>query len=374
MNERMAFRCLLGIGLLSCSSNTPDGFANGRTKGPSENNSSEGTFGQNPTGSGQGDKNCAAQISEARRDAVDIIMMIDTSSSMDEETAQVQLNINAFAQSIGGSGLDYQVIMIAEKFKPAPFPLAPSEGVCVPAPLAGPNCSDNPPKFRQFNQEVHSNDALKIVIDTYDQWKSWLRPQAWKAFVIVTDDNSAMMDAATFDQALLAKQPAGMFGTTTQRKYVMNPICGWQEGTPPLSPQVCGTAENIGRVYQELAQQTGGTIDSVCKQNYDGVFGNLAKGLVTKIGCEFFLPKADKGEVDPKKVAVKYTRGGAAAPSELEQVTDASKCSAHPMAWHYDNGTSPTKIVFCPQLCAQVSQDLAGRIEIAAGCSVPAPK
>src|SRR5678815_3087001 len=58
---------------------------------------------------------CASRVTEAKHAEVDIIIVVDTSGSMSEETAQVRANLNNFASSIGSSGLDYRVIVIAEK-------------------------------------------------------------------------------------------------------------------------------------------------------------------------------------------------------------------------------------------------------------------
>jgi hypothetical protein len=321
---------------------------------------------------------CAAEVMSAQRAEVDIIVVIDTSGSMSEETQQVQQNINNFAQSIGNSGLDYRVIMIAEKNTPPPIPFpfpVPPTGICTPPPLGGANCADNPPRYFHIPETVGSTDSLQIILSTYDsKWKQHLRPTAYKVFIEITDDNSAM-DWQTFDSQLLAKAPAGMFGTAQSRKYIFNSICGWQDSTPPLSGQKCGSAVNTGDQYQHLSQVTNGVIDSVCKTSYANVFNNIAKGLVTTLGCEFAVPvPKNGGAVDPTKVVVNYTPGGQTQASALTQVTDASKCGSIPNAWYYDNNTAPTKIIFCQGLCDTAGKDTAGKLEIALGCKAAPPK
>ena len=324
-------------------------------------------------GGGGGDDKCAAEVTSAKRAEVDIIVVIDTSGSMAEETAQVQQNINSFATSIGNSGLDYQVIMIAEKYTPPPFPFIPAEGICTPPPLGGANCTDNPPKYHHVQETVGSTDSLQLILSLYDtKYKQWLRQTATKVFIEITDDNSSLA-WAQFDQQLIAKQPANMFGTATNRNYIFNSIVGWQDNTPHLSGQKCGSAVNTGDQYQYLAQTTKGTIDSVCKTSYANVFNNIAKGLVTTLGCEFAVPAPKTGSPDPTKIIVNYTPGGGTT-SPLQQVTDASKCGTIPNAWYYDNNTSPTKIIFCPTLCDSAGKDTAGKLEIALGCKAPPPK
>jgi hypothetical protein len=313
-------------------------------------------------------------VTAAARAEVDIIVLIDTSGSMSEETNQVKANINTFASKIGSSGLDYTVVMIAEKPKlpPIPIPGFTPPGICVPPPLGGASCADNPPKFHHIDTDVGSTDSLQIILDQYGTYAPWLRPSAYKVFIEVTDDNSALA-WTTFDTQLLAKS-AAQFGSAASRRYIFNSICGWKKGTPVLDASKCGSAVNIGDQYQNLSKTTGGTVDSVCETSYAGVFDNIAKGLITKLGCEFAMPKAADGKVaDPTKVVVKYTPGGGAAKS-LTQVTDAGKCGTTADAWYYDNNAAPTKIVFCPSTCTASGQDTNGKLEIAVGCAAPPPK
>ena len=320
-----------------------------------------------------GDQTCAAQATTATRAEVDIIVVIDTSGSMMEETNQVKANINTFASKIGGTGLDYTVVMIAEKPQNLPFPPGfPLPGICVPPPLGGASCTDNPPTFHQVNTGVASTDSLSIILSKFSTYEPWLRPNAFKVFIEVTDDNSALT-SAQFDQQLLALSPA-QFGTAANRRYVFDSICGWKKGTPVLDSSKCGSAVNTGDQYQQLSNLTGGIVDSVCETDYSGVFDNIAKGLVKKLGCEFSLPKsADGSPADPTKVAVNYTPG-TGAKQTLTQVTDATKCGTVSDAWYYDDNAAPTKIMFCPTTCAGAGADTSGKVEIALGCKVPPPK
>jgi len=368
----------LAVGLASiaaCGSGR-DGFDNG-TNGASSsgdpNSPPPGSLGNSTSSSSSGDsQTCAALTTSAKKAQVDIIVLIDTSGSMGEETNQVKTNINNFAASIGASGLDYQVIMIAEKYKPSPLPFIPAMGVCVPAPLGGTNCADNPPKFHHLDRVVASTDSLQILINDYAKYSGWLRPNAYKVFVEVTDDNSSL-GWQQFDTQLLAKS-AAQFGDTKSRKYIFDSICGWTKGSAVLAAKKCGSAVNIGDQYQNLSKLTGGIVDSVCETDYSGVFNNLAKGLVTKLGCEFGMPADQSGGMaDPTAVVVKYTPGSG-APKQLTQVTDQSKCGTVAGAWYYDDNAKPTKIIFCPSVCTAAGADTSGKVEVLVGCKAPPPK
>ena len=218
---------------------------------------------------------------------VDIVFVIDNSGSMGAEMEKVRANLNAFAGKIDGRALDYQVVLLTRR---ATKPDQKGTVICVPPPLGGPACADNPPKLRHIDQSIGSTDALTRLLSTYDHrdpkinWSRSLRFDAVKVFIAVTDDQSSM-SAEEFDRGLLAKEPAGMFGTAAQRKYVFHSIVGWQDGTPLLSSQKCRGAENPGLRYQELSKLTGGYVESVCKTDYSGVLDRFATGIIDSVTC-----------------------------------------------------------------------------------------
>jgi len=342
----------VGLMTIACGSGRDrSGFENDRAGNASSSGQPSeapggnlGSSGSEPSSSGQ-PATCAATVNQATRAEVDIIVVID-----------------------------YNVIMIAEKPQKLPFtpPGFTPPGICVQPPLAGADCADGP-KFHHLNTGVGSTDSLQIILDKYSQYSAWLRQTAYKVFIEVTDDNSSLA-YATFDQQLLAKSPQH-FGDANARRYIFNSICGYKRNTPVLSSEKCSSAENTGDQYQHLSQLTGGTVDAVCETSYASVFDNIAKGLITKLGCEFAFPKTDNGQpTDPTTVVVTYSPGAGSPGKALTQVTDASKCGANPDGWFYDNAASPTKILFCPSTCDGPGADTAGKLEVAVGCAAPPPK
>ena len=363
---------------LACGSSTGrDGFeegGGGKGAPGGSNQPAPGPLGSSGSETPPPNETCAAEVTKATRAEVDVIVLIDTSGSMDEETKQVKNNINTFAQKIGSTGLDYTVVMIAEKPQKLPFmpPGFDPPGICVPQPLAGADCADNAPIFHHLNEAVASTDSLSIILDKYGSYSGWLRPSAYKVFIEVTDDNSAK-PWKQFDDELLAKGPT-QFGDATNRRYIFNTIGGWKRNTPVLSSEKCGSAVNTSDQYQELSKLTGGTVESVCEADYSSVFDNIAKGLVTKLGCEFGYPKSQTGQTDPTSVVVNYTPGGQTSATSLTQVTDPSKCASVQNAWYYDDNANPTKIIFCPATCTSAGADTSGKVEVAVGCKAPPPK
>jgi len=378
---------MMGLGAVACGSSDPlqsiseDEIGSSSSSGASGTSGSSGSSGIIGSSSGQSSSSgssgssgstCAATNAETKKSPVDIIFVIDNSGSMNEEMNQIKTNVNNFAAKIGSSGLDYRVIFIVAK---ASSPNQSGNVICVPAPLGGANCADNLPKFAHIPQSVGSTNGPNLILSTYDstdaklEWKKHLRPEAFKVFVMVTDDRSNMT-AAEFDKQLLAKAPAGMFGTAAARKYVYHSIVSWKEGTTPPSTTVCSGAAGQSTEHQNLSLLTKGIIDSVCKTDYSNVLNNISKNVVDRLACDLTLQTS--GEIDPTKVVVQTTPAGG-QPKVLTQVTGADKCASVPDAWHYDNNEKPTKVILCQSTCDAIN-NTAQKVEAKVGCSAPPPK
>jgi hypothetical protein len=376
----VVFPALLAVAACG-GSDVPSGFGpegssgSSGASGSSGGEGSSGGFGSSGGASGgtSGTTTCAATAASTAKAKVDMIFVIDDSGSMNEEMVQIKTNVNSFASKIGGVGLDYTVTFIVKK---ASSPAQSGNVICVPAPLAGANCADNPPTFHHVNQDVQSTNSLSLILSTYDSntaalaWNKYLRLDATKVFIEVTDDNSGMSSTA-FDTALLAKAPAGMFGTAAKRNYVFHSIISKPFADAIPSTKICSGAAGPSVPYQELSKLTGGIVDEVCKASYSAVLDNIAKGIVDKLGCELSYPTS--AESDPSKVEVTFTPKGQAT-EKLTQVTDVSKCGTIPTGWYYDDPAKPTKIILCPSTCTATNAATDAKLEALVGCKGELPK
>jgi hypothetical protein len=353
------------------------------------------------------DAACVATSAEAtlEKKPVDIIFIIDNSGSMTDNIESVQNNINAnFAAIIGASGIDYRVIMIAEHGELS------SQSVCVSAPLSTTSCmpvpeqpGQNDPIFFQYSVTIGSHNSWCRALDSYKGnlqddfglapggWSQWLRKEAVKVFVEVTDDNvscsldgttyqdgnteaGGMTSSAAFDAALLALDPE-QFGDAMKRNYIWHSIIGLTENDPatkeyvPGDPVVtghCSSAVNPGTGYQVLSQLTGGLRFPICQfASFDVVFQAIAKGVIAgaKVACEFQVPEPPAGEtIDLTTVVLEYTAGGMGDPQKLKQVMAAKDCNAS--SFYIENNI----IKLCPVACATVQGDDKAKINILFGC------
>ena len=303
------------------------------------------------------------EADEAFRPA-DIIWVIDTSESMDEEIAIVRANVNAFVERIGGSGVDVRMVMVASKVDRTieievpfiPFPVPQSYlGVCVPPPLsAADTCpdEDNPPFFLHPDVNVYSTDALtRLIEDGYPQFRSILRSWARTHIVVVTDDASEQ-DPEWFRRQIRLVDPPGF-----SVDYVFHSIVA-------RGSDSCG--DGSGADYEALSIETGGVIQSVCLSDWTPIFDALLEGVVAGavLPCAYAIPDPGEGVViNPREVNVYLTEPGG-EPELIVNVDSEDECGPRG-GWYYDDPSDPSAVYICGNLCGS---GVEGSIDIAFGC------
>lgn len=331
------------------------------------------------------DSACADTAAEATRVSVpvDIIIVIDSSGSMDGEIAAVQRNINSnLASILGSAGVDYRVILIGD------YPR-----ICIEAPLSGiPSCTSGRPatptsgeRFFHYDRTVGSTNSLSLILSTYNTadphgvaptgWGGLLRPGAARAFLEISDDDSAM-DWNVFDTMLLALS-AEHFGTAAERNYTFHSIIGMAANTPateawpptaPVQRTRCSPgSEGYADDYQELGILTGGLRFPLCNNDsFDVIFQQLADDVIrgVSLGCSFEPTRPPGGESpDFERVVVVYD-GSTVAPRSLVRVADEAAC-----AGGGDFYVADDLIQLCPNTCTVVEGDgEGGTLEVHVAC------
>ncbi|MDI1433031.1 MULTISPECIES: hypothetical protein [Polyangium] len=349
------------------------------------------------------DAACASTASEATVEKlpVDIIWVVDNSSSMQPAITEIKKGLNAFASLIAAKNLDYKVIMLSLRNKTSPVQVGGSTRypICIPAPLAGNDSCGNGPRFFHSSVDIRSVQPLEQFLGTLGQtdgyklgderggepWKQELRPQATKTIVIVSDDNSRL-SATNFESFAGGKNPANSLtlppgilspswnGLFTD--YVFSGIYGWGSTSNPNT--ICeysdGSAPpSSGPTYTTLVQKTGGVRAQLCDGSaaWQPFFDAVAQAVdqTAKLSCELTIPKPPTGEdLDPELVNVALSSGG--APTYLPRVNGAAACSGG--GWYYDDPAAPQKVILCETSCDQaqalVGEDKTGKIEVFFGC------
>lgn len=355
------------------------GFDNG-TAGPIGGGGAAGSPGVE--GSPSAGDECAGVREEATlgKEGADIVWAIDNSCSMAAEAAAVQTNMEMFAQRLYDEGVDVRLILVSSGNAGASSAsCAPGDfacllgssgggfdyGVCIPGPFGSGSCPDdsNAPHYLHVPQTVGSHDALSQIVNTHPQWKSMLRENARKHFVVVTDDTAGEggfsfvdLNAQTFPPAVDALDgvPAG--------DWVF-------DGIFPYT--ACLDAAGVDPGYAQLVAQTGGVSGDLCTQDFGPVFDSLATGIAaaSRIRCEWDIPAADPAgnPVDPLKVNVIFTPTG-----ELEEyVPQRAAGCGDASGWIYsDDGRA---VILCPGTCEEL-QGRPGAIDVQFGCATRGPE
>jgi hypothetical protein len=353
---------------------------------------------------------CGNQVVEAELipKPVDIILTIDNSGSMGEEILGVQNNINNnFAQIIEASGLDYRVILVSR------FGNLGGESVCIEAPLGGipqGGCA-NPPgqpvngqRFFHYSVEIGSHNSWCHLLNSYDGgladefgfaptgWREWLRADAFKVFLELTDDGvdctldgtlyddnnsvaGGMAAATAFDNNLRATDPAAFGDAPDNRNYKWYSIVGMAYNNPPEQPYTplepvitgeCPSAADNGTGYQTLSNMTDGLRFPLCDTTkYDVVFQAIAEGVVAdaQIACDFEIPDPPPDKtLDEDSIVVLFTPAGQMNPIILMQVPSPDQCD--PMSFYVENG----KVFLCPEACDLAQDDPDPKLEVEFKC------
>jgi hypothetical protein len=287
---------------------------------------------------------------------VDIIWVVDSSGSMRGEAEIVQRNMNSFSEIIGGSGIDYRVVVISD-----------SEFVRVPPPLG-----DDAERFRFINQGVGSSAALSQMIDQFGMYSDFLREGAVTHYIAVTDDESSL-GATDFRTQLET-----LLGHSFQLHAIASPPGSRSCTTLPIIGMVCedgcsgpgGDAADNGDIYWEAAAATGGLTFSICTSDWSGLFTTLSEAIAmpTPLPCVYGLPVPPDGSaLDSSRVNIVFT-SSSGGEETLPNVGSFSRCGPTG-GWYYDMPMDPTQIYLCPASCDRVSADLGGAVNIAFGCA-----
>lgn len=306
---------------------------------------------------------CAAVSEQAENELapVDIIFAIDTSGSMSDEKNFVQQQMNIFSQQIFLANIDHHVVMIAEESP---------DGPCINVPLGSGNCPQDTklPEYLHVFQTVGSSNALDQILATEPEWSTALRPGSIKHFVVVSDDNSGMA-AQTFHDALVALNPE-------YASYIFHAIVAF-EAPDPLEcfggASCCAgpipLSADVGDVYIELVNSSGGVAGDLCDQEFGPVFNQIAQSVQTTVplACEWDIPDPPEGETfDPTKVNVELTLDGVL--EEVYFVESANDCMGGDGWYYLPDNVAPEQIRICPETCLRVQDATEASVDILFGC------
>lgn len=299
---------------------------------------------------------CEVSAQGERKTApVDIVWTIDTSGSMENDVQQVQMNMDDFAQFMRMKNVDFRVVMISDRNFVQPSSVFQN---------------DDRFKFVQREGGVPSKQLFTATLDQWDKYKDFLRPGSTKNFAVVTDDNDLVpwMDFKSQLQDRLQS-----LGSSNEFKFHAIASPPGQACYPLLGCCRMGSFEPAtatGTQYWNLAQDTGGTTNTICTDDWSSVFDDLAKAVatVTQLPCTFQVPEPPSGQTfDKAGVTVEFAPANGMA--RLFPRADGQSACGDSAAWHYDDFDDPAEIHLCPAACDAV-KSTTGEINVQLGCEV----
>ena len=316
------------------------------------------------------DEECAGEtvMAEQKLAGARVVFVVDNSPSMYAETAEVQERLNGFAEAISDEDIEVRVLMLSAAATGYYTTNYVAEGICIAAPLGSGQCSESPdpggialdtlePEFLHVDQFVNSTNALPVIVEHHPTWGPFTEGSNTVHFVVVSDDDSNQR-AGYFIEHFLDLEPF--------RVAVVHAVVPTTD---------CPAAFQIGEVYIELAELTGGVVGDLCDQDFTGVFQALSNAVVNaaELPCEYEIPVPPEGQMfDPTKVNVEFDNG-AGNLSQIGYVPSSFDCEFVPDGWYYDDPEMPTTIIMCPATCLDIQGHVGASVHIVLGCAtVPA--
>lgn len=298
-----------------------------------------------PAGTTCQDGACTSPLCEAWLTPVpnagkaDIIWFIDTSGSMSQEAKWLNTNLDKFAESLSKGGIDYRVVLVGTGLG-----LNPQLGKFLA-----------PGSFLWVKKAIYSTDALKKLSpkgsNYINDFQSFLRPDAIKHWVAVTDDDSTQYKGSQFDQDVMAIDVPGTPGVKLFANYLFHSIVAWG----PLAQKGCSTGARIGTEYLWLTAKTKGLQFKVCDADWTPFFNDIAaavgKTATAVPGCEFAMPAAVIGKQPAiDKLTMTYVNA-AGQKSPLPSVNGVGACASQLAYYYLPDKLGAKSLVLCPQAC-----------------------
>lgn len=386
-------------------------------------------LGTDPTVEDQACANTSAEATLAKRPA-DLILVIDTSSSMGGEADAVEARINNdLATVLENGGVDYKIIMIAD------FGAVDGLGevgvdptLCVGAPLSPQDCTPpvtdikptNGANFFLYDAHVDSRDSLMVALAEFDDpagddsytgsigagivsanngqitggWGTLLREDSLKFFLEISDDNAftalpgavslpqsdasdRVLSAAAFDTEIKARWAAA-YPAAGPLEYVFhsiigiaaNPAGGAWPATDPLQAGTCGAgAVNNGSVYQDLSIATGGLRFPLCDNgNFNEIFQEVADGVIegVAVDCSYVPAEPTNGDELDFSRVVAYYTPGGSG-TPLGLDRVPNAAACAADSYYVSAGV----IVLCPDTCDAVKADANAQLDFHVACEPP---
>lgn len=133
------------------------------------------------------------------------------------------------------------------------------------------------------------------------------------------------------------------------------------------NPPITGAPDETSNLNQIAA--AGGTtvffLDTgVPSATQQALTATINQIRTASIACDILIPAPPAGRAfDKKKVILTYTSG-----TSVPVILAYDATCASPNSWHYDDPTTPTRVVLCPSTCSTVQADAKAVLNVGFAC------
>ena len=309
---------------------------------------------------------CASESHMAERVAVDLLLLVDVSSSMANVVAggtQTKWQVAHTALTSFINDARSAELNVAMAF----FPLGASCALgdyARPAVALGALPGGAPPLLAALDaQNVRTNFGTPTGVAVtgalqYLRQQLAAQPGHKAVLVLVTDGEPTSCAPLFIDEIAV-------------------PVAEAQRMSPSIPTHVVGvfTPAELARsraTVDRLAA-AGGTMPFVLSATADlpkQLGDALEQVRNVAVPCEFVIPPPRKDALDYGKVNLRFSR--AAGEENIPYVQSADRCPAARGGWYYDvdpaGGGRPTRVVVCPSTCQAFKSEARAKVELVFGC------
>ena len=304
---------------------------------------------------------CATSSAKAELAPLDMLIILDTSASMDYEGkwTSVKLALKSFvtnSQAAGlGFGIQYYPLRAqcnrSDYAVPAvPIQVLPSGNAAIKASLEAQQMSGGTPIVPAFE-------------GVFDYLKQWATANPTHKVVMVLASDGAP------DDSCIAPTDMGLTNSLANATQI---AMSAYTSNPQVSTFVIGVGSETSTLQQIATAGGGQAIFVDTSTDIQGAFLDALTSIRgNALSCQFPIPNVSDGgtSLDFDAVNVLYTPAPNAQPDSLVNVGDITKCASAPAnGWYYDDPLNPTEVVLCQDACAKAVSGTTGRIDVVFGC------
>jgi hypothetical protein len=307
---------------------------------------------------------CATQSAKAELAPLDLLILVDTSASMDYQgkwmsvkSAMKSFVVNPAVAGLG-LGLQYFPLTLQCNVDAYASPAVPIQVL----PLG----ADDVAHSLSTKQMSGGTPTVPALEGAYVYLKKWAtdNPTHKVALVMASDGTPDDSCIAASSMGLPNSLPNAVL--TAQMAFTSD---------PPISTFVIGVGTETMALDQIATAGGGKAIFVDTNTDVTGAFLAALQDIRgNALSCQFAIPDANGQAFDFDHVNVLYTPSDMAASNPLVYVDSSANCGMAPGAgWYYDDPNNPQKVVLCADACQTVTASSTGRIDVVFGCKTIIP-